>query len=240
MTAIFIGCLYMDVGHSDQKAVQDITGFIFNLTAQIIFATAYNVVYYYPSKMPVLRRETGEHIYSLSAFYVANVLGGIPRSLIECFVFLAIIWPFVVIGMTLTVAAIPSTAYGLMLSGLFESIAVSTAMAPPFDVFLCLAAGVYIRLKELWFLKYVSPFFYANEAVMVVVWKSIGHLDCSTTAADGAHCLADGAEVLRSLDYGTSYNTIWLDFAGLIGCAIGMNLIGFFGVRRMVNRMGFY
>lgn len=176
----------MDVELSDQRSIQDISGFVFNLTAQIIFATAYNVVYYYPSQMPVLRRETGERIYSLSAFYVANVLAGIPRSALECFVFLAIIqpcvsfingiWMFFVIGVTLSLVAIPATAYGLMLSGLFESIAVSTAMAPPFDVFLCLAAGVYIRLRQLWFLRYISPFFYANEAVMLVIWKQIDNL----------------------------------------------------------------
>lgn len=176
----------MDVDYSGQKSIQDISGFVFNVTCEIIFATAYNVVYYYPSQMPVLRRETGEQIYSLSAFYVANLLGGIPRSLIECFVFLGIIYPFVgiirgvgmfaVIGVTLTLVAIPSTAYGLMLSGMFESITVATAMAPPFDVLLCLAAGVYIRLNQLWFLKYLSPFFYANEALMVVFWKPIAEL----------------------------------------------------------------
>lgn len=176
----------MDVDATGQKSIQDISGFVFNLTAQIIFATAYNVVYYYPSQMPVLRRETGEHLYSLSAFYVANLLGGIPRSAVECFVFLAIVFPFVgfvsgawmfaVIGVTLTLVAVPSTAYGLMLSGMFESMAVATAMAPPFDVLLCVAAGVYIRLKQLWFLKYGSPFFYANEAVMLVIWKPIAEL----------------------------------------------------------------
>lgn len=239
---------------------------MFNLTAQIIFATAYNVVYYYPSKLPVLRRETGEHIYSLSAFYVANVLDGIPRSAVECFVFLAIVYPcvgfvagigqFAVIWLTLTVVAVPSAAYGLMLSGLFESSAATTAMAPPFDVFLCLAAGVYIRLDQLWFLHYVSPFYYANEAVMVVIWKPIGELGecwavqwrrnwCDRCALEGcadavSGCLTSGDEVLRSLDFGTTYATIGLDYAGLLACALAMNLIGFLGVRRMVNRTGFY
>lgn len=186
LTAIFIGCLYLDVELSDQRSIQDVSGFVLNLTAQIIFATAYNVVYYYPSRMPVLRRETGERIYSLSAFYVANVLAGIPRSALECCVFLAIVqpcvsfidgvWMFVTIGATLSLVAIPSTAYGLMLSGMFESIAVSTAMAPPFDVFLCLAAGVYVRLEQLRFLRYMSPFFYANEALMIVIWKQVDRL----------------------------------------------------------------
>lgn len=46
--------------------------------------------------------------------------------------------------------------------------------------------------------------------------------------------------MLSSMDYGTTYATLWLDYAGLIGCALAMNAIGFWGVRRMVNRTGFY
>lgn len=176
----------MDVDHSDQLAIQNITGFVFNLNAQIIFATAYNEVFYYPSKLPVLRRETGEQIYSLSAYMVANVIGCIPRSAIECFVFLGIVQPFVgfingawmfaVVGVTLTLVAIPATAYGLMLSGLFESVSVTSAMAPPFDVVLCVVAGFYIKLRTFWYLRYLSPFFYANEAVMVLIWTNIDRL----------------------------------------------------------------
>lgn len=57
---------------------------------------------------------------------------------------------------------------------------------------------------------------------------------------NGAYCLTNGDEVLTSMDYGTTYATLWLDFAGLIGCALAMSVIGFWGVRRMVNRTGFY
>lgn len=42
------------------------------------------------------------------------------------------------------------------------------------------------------------------------------------------------------MDYGTTYDTVWLDYAGLFGCAVVMNAIGYIGVRRMVNRIGFY
>lgn len=66
---------------------------------------------------------------------------------------------------------IPGTAYGLMLSGLFESSLVATSLAPPFDIVLLLTGGVYIKLKTLWFLKYLSLFYYANESLSIIVWK---------------------------------------------------------------------
>lgn len=67
--------------------------------------------------------------------------------------------------------SIPGTAYGLMLSGLFESSLVATSLAPPFDVFLMLIGGVYVKLKLFWFLRYFSMFFYGNEALSIIVWK---------------------------------------------------------------------
>lgn len=174
--------MYAAVTDNRQRSIQDINGFVFMLVAQIIFATAYNVVFFYPSMLPILRRETGETIYDLSAYYVANFLCSIPRSLLECFFFLIIVYPwinfangfimFLKIGITLTITAIPATAYGLMLSGMFESSVLTTEMAPPFDVLLCLMAGFYIKLDRLWFTKYLTPFYYSNEAISILIWKA--------------------------------------------------------------------
>lgn len=238
------------------------------LVAQVIFATAYNVIFYYPSKLPILRREAGESMYNLSAYYVATFLSSIPRSLIECTFFMAIIYPwlqfangwllFVEIVLTLTMATVPATAYGLMLSGMFESSQLTTELAPPFDVLFCLLAGVYVRWDLMWYVKYFSLFFYSNEAISVLMWRDVQTLgkcviymtiknpliinyavDCADST-DG-FCLKNGKEVLESLDYGTgSYLTILFDVFGMMLVAAVMHLIGYFGVRRMVTRAGYY
>lgn len=248
LTGVSIGVLYAAVTDNRQRSIQDINGFVFTIVSQVIFATAYNVVFFYPSMLPILRRETGEAIYDLSAYYVAIFLCSIPRSLMECFFFLIIVYPwigftsgflmFLKIGITLTITAIPSTAYGLMLSGMFESSALTTEMAPPFDVLLCLMAGVYIKLDQLWFVKYFTPFYYSNEAISILIWKEIHSLDCTDTI--DSVCYSDGDQVLQSLSYGTIYERIFWDYGGLLAIATVMNVIGFVGVRRMVNRVGYY
>lgn len=136
--------------------------------------------------MPTLRRETGEKMYSLSAFYIAYLLCAIPKSMLECFLFLGIVFPFITflhgfwmylkIGFTLTMITIPATAYGLMLSGIFESSFLASSLAPPFDVTLILFGGVYIKLKTLGYLKYISLFFYASESISIIVWNETGSL----------------------------------------------------------------
>lgn len=259
--------LYGGSNDVDQTAIQDINGFVQNMANEIILATAYNVVFYYPSKLPLLRRETGEGKYSLSAFYVAYLLSSMPKSFIECFVFLGIvfpftnflrgIWLFLKMALTLSIISIPATAYGLMLSGLFESSMVATSLAAPFDVVLMVTGGIYIKLKLLWFLKYVSVFYYACEALSIIIWKqanvlsikcviNISILICIVFCVSGCApavynaCFTTGSEVLESLFYETSYLFLWVDFAGLIATAVVMNTIGFLGIQRMVNKSGFY
>lgn len=168
----------------NQKSIQNVNGYVFVITAQIIFTTAYNVIYTYPSKLPILRRETGEQIYDLSAYYVAVLLCTIPKSFIECFCFLIVgypiigfaqgFWQFLQIGISLTITSIPAAAYGMMMSGIYER---NTAdMAAGFDMIFFILAGVYIRLDRFWFMKFFTPFFYANESILILIWKNVTNL----------------------------------------------------------------
>lgn len=148
-----------------------------------MFATSYGIIFYYPSSLPIIRRETGEHIYDLSAFYVAKFLGCIPKSFVDAYVFLIIVygnvhfikdfWHFLRIGFTLSMTAIPATAYGLMLGGFFESVRLSSELSPPIDLFMFLISGFYIKLKLMGFLQYISLFFYCIEALSIQIWNSV-------------------------------------------------------------------
>lgn len=186
ITAVSIGLLFSGVQSNKPQSVQDINGFIFTLAAEIIFATSYGIIYFYPSTLPILRRETGENIYDLSAIYVAKFLGCIPSSFLNAYVFLLIIygnvnfikdfWHYLQIGFTLSMTAIPATAYGLMLSGVFETVRLSSELAPPIDLFMFLICGFYIKLKLLGFLQYISLFFFSIEALSIQIWNRVSEI----------------------------------------------------------------
>ncbi|XP_037035934.1 protein brown, partial [Bradysia coprophila] len=181
ITAVSISLLFSGVQSTKPQSVQDINGFIFTIAAEIIFGTSYGILYYYPSTLPILRRETGENIYDLSAIYVAKLLGCLPKSFVDAYVFLLIIyfnvtfiadmWQFVQIGFTLFVTAITAIGYGLMISGVFETVRLSSELAPPIDLFMILICGFYIKLKLLRFLQYGSLFFYSIEALSIQIWN---------------------------------------------------------------------
>lgn len=156
------------------------------MAAEIIFGTSYGIIYFYPSTLPILRRETGENIYDLSAFYIAKLVGRIPKSFLDGYFFLLVIyvninfiedfWHFLQIGFTLSIISITATAYGLMLSGVFETVRLTSELAPPIDLIMFLVCGFYIKLKLLYFLKYMSLFFYSMEALSIQIWSRVSEI----------------------------------------------------------------
>lgn len=73
-----MGLLYTNLTGRTQSNIQDIQGLFFSLTCEIMFSTMYRILNVYLVKTPLLRRETNEKIYSLSAYYVANCLSDMP------------------------------------------------------------------------------------------------------------------------------------------------------------------
>jgi ABC-2 type transporter len=73
-TAVIIAVLYKDVPPHLQKSIQDIKGVLFIMSSEGLFTYSYSVMYLFPTYYPLLRRETGEKLYSFSAFYVSKIL----------------------------------------------------------------------------------------------------------------------------------------------------------------------
>lgn len=181
--AIAMAGLFIDTNGHDQLSVQGVQGALFILSAEVIFDSSYSVAHTYPTHLPILRRETGEHVYRLSAYYVSNIICLIPKHLIDAFSFLGIIyvfagfanglWLYLELGIILTATAINASAYGCMISGFFESARMTSEVAPPLDLFFLILGGVYINLSGFSRLKYTSLFFYSNEALAVTYWHGI-------------------------------------------------------------------
>lgn len=175
-----MAALYHETTGNTQKSIQDVDGALFIMACEVIFTTCYSVINFYPSLMPILRRETNEHIYSFSAHYVAEVFNVIPVAILRSFTGILILylwsgfmnfWIFMKIGITLLIASFAANAYGLLISGILKT--VITDIASVFDlIFLCLS-GIYMNLSSLPYARYFSPFFYTNEALLISFWSNV-------------------------------------------------------------------
>lgn len=116
-------------GHT-QESIRDVNGALFLITCEIIFTQAYAVMNHYPSQLPILRRETNENIYKLSAYYVAEIFNAIPICILRALTGFTILylWAgfntgfmlYAQIGVTLIISAFTANAYGLFISSFFE------------------------------------------------------------------------------------------------------------------------
>lgn len=175
-----MAALYHETTGRTQKSIQDVDGALFIMACEVIFTTCYSIINFYPSQMPILRRETNEHIYSFSAYYVAEVFNVIPIGILRSFTGIAItyawagfmdFWLFLKIGITLLISAFAANAYGLFISGLFRIVIME--LASVFDlIFLCLS-GIYMNLDSLPYARYFSPFYYTNEALLISFWNNV-------------------------------------------------------------------
>lgn len=172
-------------GHT-QESIQDIRGAIFSFVAEMVFPATYGVIYFYPSQMPILRRETNEHIYKFSAYYVAEALCTIPPGIVLSFFSMTSTYFFVgfykgiksyfQFVFTLFVTSFTSYAYGLMLSGIFNSDILTGEISPTFDLLFIILAGMYINLNEYPYFRYISLFYFSNEALSTLYWYDISHI----------------------------------------------------------------
>lgn len=162
-----------------QTTVQDMQGVFVLLSCELIFTMSYGIINHYPMQMPILRRETNDHMYSLSAYYVAEVLCITPLAFLRAFVGVAVFWigyrgdflSYLTISLTLLLSSYTANAYGLMVSGIFET--VMTDLTAITDIIFLSLSGFYINLNAFPYLRYVSLFFYSNEALSILYWYNV-------------------------------------------------------------------
>lgn len=176
--------LYHETTGRTQESIQNVNGCLFIITCELIFTVCYSVMTFYPSQMPILRRETNEHIYNFSAYYIAEVFNVLPVCFLRSFAGIAITYTwagfnngyalFFRIGLTLFIASFTSNAYGLLMSGILKTTIPDLASISDL-VFLCFS-GLYMNLNSVRFIRYISPFYYANEALAISFWSNVTHI----------------------------------------------------------------
>lgn len=179
-----MGLLYSDLVGSTQEDVQNIQGLFFMMTCEVMFSSMYRILNFYLVNTPLLRRETNEHIYSLSAYYVACCLSDLPFLCLRPLFGLILTYNlagfnkgiifFLEMWLTLICLAFTANAYGLMLVGVFRSLILEIPTV--FNLILMSISGAYANLADFPTLKYTSLFYYAYEAMSIFFWYDVDEI----------------------------------------------------------------
>lgn len=183
LSGFFIVTTYALIPGINQTSIPEISGSFFMAATEIMFTFSYGVAYVFPTSLPRIRREIGEKTYSLSAYMVSLVIVILPRSFIKTLIFFSMFYASISYGqgfimflkmfLVIWTSAITATSYGLFISSMFESVFLATEMAAPFDFLFFVFSGAYLNVDYVPYLKYISLFYYSNEAIMNIYWRNV-------------------------------------------------------------------
>lgn len=172
----------------------------------------------------------------------------IPRVFFESFLYTAVIYfssnigrdfqTYLNISFSISLSGICAMAYGFFLSGLFENVFIGVELSAIVDLTIFLVSGMYISVKTLPVLKYISFFFYANETIFIHFWKKVDKIKCKPKT--GFSCFPNGKSFLESLSYGTTDSVIYRDYLYQAVLTILLLVMAFIGIRKNVRMSGFY
>lgn len=171
-----------------------------------------------------------------------------PRVLFETFLYTSLVYfstdigrefgTYFSISLSVALSGLCAIAYGFFLSGLFESFFIGTELSAIVDLILLLVSGVYTNVKTVPLLKYISFFFYANECVSIHFWLKVDEIKCSPNPEFA--CFPNGTAVLESFGFGTDEFDIYKNYLYQFILTIILHIFAFIGIRKNVQRAGFY
>lgn len=236
----------------DQTGIQNLQGLLYATMAELIFGSAYGVLFTFPEEIPVFLRDVGDRVYSPGAYYLAKILVMLPRLIVETFLYTSIVFWVTELGgglmgslhfsLPVIASAATASAYGCFLSATFESINTASLLSVPVDFIGSTFGGLFIQLRSLppymaW-IKYISMFYYTFEALSIHQWENISDIPCTNVNNVDDICYTSGNQVL--LSYGLDKDNITLDFCGLGAMFTVFHILGFFALIRRSKETATY
>ncbi|CAI2349556.1 unnamed protein product [Caenorhabditis sp. 36 PRJEB53466] len=236
--AVLTGLIYTNNSPVDQRKVMNINGSLYQMISNMAFMFQFSVVHHFCLEMNTFYRETGSHLYRVSAYFLAKNLAELPSYTISALVFTSILYwmsglvplvdsflIYMLVGFLVQNIAI---SIGYLFSCVFGTVNLAVAVMPIFVVPMMAFGGFFINQNTLqWYfvpLKYLSYFGYGYEAIAIGQWIHIDDIPgCSRSSSD--HCVRNGTEVLQELSFKPS--NFWTDLAVMGFMIIAFRFLAF-------------
>ncbi|KAF0761523.1 protein scarlet-like [Aphis craccivora] len=223
----------------DTKAVQNWQGFWLCLVINIVFQFSYSAIATHQIKFSVVHREVSNKVYSLSAYYVSEIIilymWVFIKTIIFCIVVFWIVgveWVFMQL-LVFLILTFASVSYGSLLSAYFSRVEEAIVFSTVYEYLALPLSGAYLSFrslpKVLYSLRYLSLFFLGCETVSTLFWERITSLPCT----DIANCLDNGKAVLNK--YGFISSDLYFDIMTLLLFCLLANILGYFGVLKKMK-----
>jgi len=241
-TGIAVGVVYLNKSYTESD--------VFNIYAYFFFVMLYWVMdgmfaalFSFPQERIVILKERATASYRLSAYYLATTMAELPVRLAMPFIFLVISYWMAVptLGVSTFFAILPicllsvvtGQGMGQAVGAAFDDIEVAQAVATVMVLFLMLLGGFFANNLPVWlsWVRYISPFAYASNAALGVIFSD--PVPCDGSGALGPLCNADGfADPHDVQDSFSVYGTVASNSVCLLAACILPRLLAYSFLRR--------
>ncbi|XP_054167873.1 protein white-like [Oppia nitens] len=201
ITAIIFGLIYFQLD-LDQVGILNINGALYLLLMKMNLTSLFGVVNTFCLEVPIFHREHDNGLYRVSSYFLAKMIAENNNNNLDKFFYCL-----------LTCILIANCATGLayLVSCLSKNSTMALTIAPAILMPLMIFGGFFLNNDSIpdyfiW-IKYISWFYYGNEALVINQWLDITSIPCttskqsSTTNGSVSMCIPDGPAVIKSLNF---------------------------------------
>lgn len=224
----FVGLLYLNIDNT-QRDVQNKSGAIFFIAINQVMTNIFGTLQIFPECIRLLKYDYSRHKYSLFSYYCVKTTCDLPFQIFNTLIFGIIsvlmtnltsnIHMFIYI---LSLISLCSSSFGYMMSTISNDSKICLIVSNLITLPMMLTSGFFINngsipIYLVW-IKYINPFYYAFNAISIVVWKNTS-LTCDTDL-----CLFDNGNAVIEYQKINTKNNVMMLF--LLSCLF--RTIGYF------------
>jgi len=227
---IVVGLVFLGQTYTENDVFNIYSYFFFTMVFWVM-SGMFEALFAFPQERVIILKERATASYRLSAYFMSCTVADLPVFLfMPCIYMLISYWMIVpTLGFTTFIAIIgisflsvmTGQAMGFLIGASFDDVQVGQAVATVVVLFLMLLGGFFARNIPIWlsWVGYLSPFMYASNAAMLVIFRF--PVPCDGSGALSPMCaVGDTTSLVAAEDILAS-----LSVTGTIGMNIALLLV---------------
>ena len=180
---VAVGVVYFDMRYTEKNA-QNIFAYFFITILLWIMATMMDALFAFPQERVVVLKERATASYRLSAYFVATSIAELPVFLFMPFIFMAVSYTmivptlgfatFIYVLLITFLSVMTGQSLGSFIGVVFDDIQIGSSIAMVASIFLMLLGSFFNPDLPSWlsWAQYMSPYFYASNAALLVIFQA--------------------------------------------------------------------
>ncbi|CAF2054581.1 unnamed protein product [Rotaria magnacalcarata] len=214
---ILVGLLYFRLSYN-QTAAQNFNALIFLTLINTSFANIFAITQSYTKEYPIFYKEHDDAVYRVTPYYFAKFTVELPMTAITTIIQVAITYwlsnlygtakRFFIFTGIIVLNSFAAVGLGSVISVIANSPEQAQAIQIPILLPLMVFGGFFLNNNsgQVWlnWIKYISWFYYGNEALIINQWADVNYLPCDMQSPN-LPCFHNGDEVLQLVYFDKSH-----------------------------------